>query len=1374
MPDIRTPLNSIYSRIQQRRDLEESEVTDVFTDNDFFKTLDYEGIPIDVRSENHIVGGDRPDYFAKDDIGNVVFVVEFKKPTRDDDLGSHRRQLWEQYVVPLGADYGVLTDGEELIFYERIGRDNYDRRFRVNLNEISDEQLAELEQLRKPSYSFSSTDDIEDYFATTETVSVGTIVDGEPVGQNEFMDTFRLERGTLFYQMLEQTYTLLEYYLDQPRDNNFPRDAYEFWKEYYASDPSWYDLPEEWRDIAGSAENKQKVMFAVETVQSLLGRLMLAKACEDQNFPGVNVSRFVQTETAEFRGEVSPVSYIHSGRGLMEQMREELVESVFEQDIYYWWTQGAEEVDELSAREIYDESWPTPLEEYGEQFVEFILAIGRFDFSDLSGDPLGQLYQQYFDRRTRQALGEFYTPPSICEYVVDSVEYGEGVQYKRLVDPACGSGTFLVSALDRYKRELSTEMDRPAALHDLCNSARVVGLDIHPFAVVMAQIRFMLEILDEYKRAIEDDPGLVLRRLPVFRTDSLIDESETEEGRQQSLGASFGEETIEFDMPLPIRRGEEFETMTFEFPRFSEVQSSTAGQISNRQEYFSALLAVFDAVKDQAKEADYDITEDDLITYLYSYFSSDTNAEQVASTFIDTAETFLNKVRELREDYNDGRLLKLIEDLVLSAVLKNNIKFDYVVGNPPWVAKQNTHSPPGQERRLKQQYLSAWKESDPYLQFTERGLGMLREGGTLGLVVSNRFLTNQAGKEVRALLSKNQIKEIVDFTDYPVFSGATNYSAILTAEKEVPNDDWDSFIENGQFSNGHTVKAARVRDWDGKIPDLVDQLYAREPTESIDFYEIDSQRFQSRIPVRNGAVTTETVKKTFDESQNITVTRNLPLADIWPNSPPEEYEIVEHIESQMEMRLGDRSVVRNNKPENAKNLVGDDIRQGIITSGDDAYIVHPEVGIDKKNLHDLDRITVTPRGIDESYTVETDLLKIDITGEDAARWLPNWSNRLVFVPYVQGDGRAKLVPPNRFADEYPRTWEYFTAASVLKTLSDESMERKEVHARLAAEFDIIDERNTARGYRQAELSDSDYRDLSDALRSQPDEIYQLDNDLWWYRYMRRQNVEVLPEPKVLTGDLVQYNKLSFDDAGIMAPHNVSVYAIILPREDRHSVAAVLNSTLVEYFHKQHSRIHQGKAYRYIEDHTSQWPLVRPSGENRDKLESLVKDILHLKDLEIKIPQFPDPYIAEAREGGREFVDISYTPSSSYEASPSIQPDLSDDSIIELSDGQIGDSIVANDTVAEYVCQALDGREMEANTQVSVPVPLDTDVAEAALDGFKTDREELASANIDDIEEKIDKIVFNLYGIDSDRHREMMRRYNNQYNTVQLVDPEKKK
>lgn len=164
-------LEYIYERIQTRPDLEESEVTDVFTDNDFFEALGYEGIPIDVRSENHIVGGDRPDYFCKDKYGNVIFVVEFKKPSRNEDLASHKGQLWEQYVKPLKANYGVLTDGEELILYERVARDRDERIFRTRLDTITDDQVEELSHLRKPQIEFT----------TKETVRNGSVESADNV-----------------------------------------------------------------------------------------------------------------------------------------------------------------------------------------------------------------------------------------------------------------------------------------------------------------------------------------------------------------------------------------------------------------------------------------------------------------------------------------------------------------------------------------------------------------------------------------------------------------------------------------------------------------------------------------------------------------------------------------------------------------------------------------------------------------------------------------------------------------------------------------------------------------------------------------------------------------------------------------------------------------------------------------------------------------------------------------------------------------------------------------------------------------------------------------------------------------------------------------
>jgi type I restriction-modification system DNA methylase subunit len=1373
MSQLADVLSSIYERVQQRPDLEESEVTDVFTDNDFFETLGYEGIPIDVRSENHIVGGDRPDYFAKDKYSNTIFVVEFKKPSRSEDLASHKDQLWEQYVVPLSAKYGILTDGQELIFYERDSRNRRRRKFRVQLDSVSDEQVSELQQLEKPDYSFDSTEEVKSYFETADSVSVGELVDGEPVGRNEFLDTFRLEKNTIFYEMLERTYNLLTYYLEQDEESgtSFPTDAYEFWRSYYASDPSWYDLPKEWREIAGKSANKQKVMFAVETVQSMLGRLMLAKACEDYNFPNVSISKHIEEETMDFRGRVPPIAYIDSGRSLMQKMREELVESVFEQDIYYWWNQPAEEIEDMSPKEVVNTDWDSEIDDFGKSLVEFTISMARFDFSSIRGDPLGELYQQYFDSKTRRALGEFYTPPSVCEYIVDSTGYGSNPQYRRLIDPACGSGTFLMTALDTYKD--SIEDDPQNALRDLCNRGRIVGLDIHPFAVVLAQIRFMLEILEEYKRAIEKDPNLVLRRLPIFRTDSLLDESEAEEGVQQTLSASYDEGKVEFTMPLPIRRGGDFESMDFEFPRFNHVQSETAGEISNQQQYFSALCAVFDAVKERAEDDNgYTIELDELTEYFYDYFARERNVAQIAGAFHETANGFMEVVRTLREDYNDGRLLKLIEDVVLGATLKNDIKYDYVVGNPPWVSKHSRHPDDNEERRAQQLYLSAWKETDPYLQFTERGMGMLQEGGTIGFLVSSRYLTTGAGKEIRALLAKNRIQELVDFTDYALFEDAMNYSSIIVAEKQVPNDDWESFIEDGRFANQHDISAARIRDWDGDIPSLVEQMYRRESTPTVDFFSLDSSRLQERVYVRSDRVETEEVSQSFDTADgSVMLTRYLPQADVWPLSPPLEYQLIDQVESTMEMRLGDKTVIRDNEPERIPNLVGDAIHEGVATSGDGAYLVKPTTKIQQHQLAELNQLTVEPQAVDKTYTVETDLLRIDIKGEDAERWLPDWKNRLVFIPYKLDTDPPELIKPKILANRYPLTWAYFSDEEVLKTLSDESLERKELHARLAAEFDIIDEKASSSEYREVTLSASDFRELSTSLADNPGSVQNLDDDFWWYRFMYRKKIEVIPEPKVMPADLVQYNKLSFDDEGIMAPHNVSVYAILLPEEDKRAMAGILNSALIEFYHKQHSRVHGGKAYRYIEDHTSQWPVIRPTGEVKSEIEEYVNRILQLKNLEIKVSQFPDPYIADFREEGEEFTQVSFSASSSYTASPTLQTDLSNQYVIEVGDDRINDDAIDSEAKARYVMQALDVDRSGSDQSISIHVPLADGIAEDALEELSEDREILETSSISDLEANINEIVFDLYGVESERYRELIRRYNNQYETVQALDPE---
>src|ERR1019366_10437040 len=68
-----------------------------------------------------------------------------------------------------------------------------------------------------------------------------------------------------------------------------------------------------------------------------------------------------------------------------------------------------------------------------------------------SRDLLKKLYQQFFPRSVRHDLGEYYTPDWLAEYLLDRVNCTANPD-DRILDPACGSGTFLVMAIAKIRR----------------------------------------------------------------------------------------------------------------------------------------------------------------------------------------------------------------------------------------------------------------------------------------------------------------------------------------------------------------------------------------------------------------------------------------------------------------------------------------------------------------------------------------------------------------------------------------------------------------------------------------------------------------------------------------------------------------------------------------------------------------------------------------------------------------------------------------------------------------------------------------------------------------------------------------------------------
>ena len=601
--------SNIYEKTEKNKNVKEDKVKRYFHKSEILEHLGFE--EEDIKVEETIKERKQTDIHCVDEYGNVVIVVEFKRPS-ETNLEKHRPQLWKRYMKPLKADYGILYNGLELIFYERI-RDDYNEIFRTETEQISEERLKKLIQyLEKPEYETTDIDKVSKYFSKFDREEEMLSLK-EEASREHFFQNFQLKENSEFGKLLANTIQLFE---ELKGKNTFLDSAYDFWKQSYAKKPE--SVPDDWKPLmekAGISKKKEdlyKFMFCLETTYAIFARLILAKSGEDYGFPDIEFRQFIENEIkrASYRGDISQASYAKITRELIRNMKRKLVSSVFEEDIFYWWT---EPFKDKTYDELFGKGRETTLEmgKFGQSLAKMLLMIYKYDFSQIEGDPLGVLYQKYFDKETRKALGEFYTPQEVVDYILDSTEYeGKKILDKRLLDPACGSGTFIVTALQRYLKASEEKAEKEGwdnVLDDICNKYRIVGFDIHPFATIMAQIQFMLVLLPYYQKAVKDSKEkgdyFTLQRVPIFRTDSLVDESKGEDSKMTLKDYQEGSKIV-MDIKLPVTDAEEgsfFET-EFEMPHKKTVLKQDQVDIYNNEEYFATLQALFDTVKKQAEK----------------------------------------------------------------------------------------------------------------------------------------------------------------------------------------------------------------------------------------------------------------------------------------------------------------------------------------------------------------------------------------------------------------------------------------------------------------------------------------------------------------------------------------------------------------------------------------------------------------------------------------------------------------------------------------------------------------------------------------------------------------------------------------------------
>ena len=138
-------------------------------------------------------------------------------------------------------------------------------------------------------------------------------------------------------------------------------------------------------------------------------------------------------------------------------------------------------------------SWALETSEEG-NFIGFLAKLDGYfsiyNLKDLSEDVLKELYQELVDPESRHSLGEYYTPDWLAELTLNTIQYKKGT----LLDPACGSGTFLFKAIQSLRQN---GLKGTHLLETVLSS--IIGLDVHPLAIIMAKANMLLALNEEVK-----------------------------------------------------------------------------------------------------------------------------------------------------------------------------------------------------------------------------------------------------------------------------------------------------------------------------------------------------------------------------------------------------------------------------------------------------------------------------------------------------------------------------------------------------------------------------------------------------------------------------------------------------------------------------------------------------------------------------------------------------------------------------------------------------------------------------------------------------------------------------------------------------------
>lgn len=202
------------------------------------------------------------------------------------------------------------------------------------------------------------------------------------------------------------------------------------------------------------------------------------------------------------------------------------------EDLEEAFQQLVEEVDFEAIYEhdkIYSE---IPLDPVSEKIQSFIAELDDQNLSQFDSDVIGRIYEGVIPAERRREMGEYYTPPAICDLITRlTVDEPDDTVF----DPAVGSGGFMVSSYHRL-REMLPE---PSGSHNRILN-QLYATEINRFPAHLTAINLAIQDLTSYTDEVSVEVSNFFDVMPGYlrleRERASSEGGEIEQGMVEEIG----------------------------------------------------------------------------------------------------------------------------------------------------------------------------------------------------------------------------------------------------------------------------------------------------------------------------------------------------------------------------------------------------------------------------------------------------------------------------------------------------------------------------------------------------------------------------------------------------------------------------------------------------------------------------------------------------------------------------------------------------------------------------------------------------------------------------------------------------------------------